>query len=415
MNAAAVEGLSRAASPPTHEDELIRYIRHSNEVFSAFKAQAWGQLMQSALLDDDGRLLPYHEWRDLVEPISTHHVGAWLRTEYDTAIIRAHQAADWVSFERNKDVLPNLQWMPTTSPTPEAGHRLFWQKPLILPVDDPFWSEHRPGDRWNCKCSLDSTDAPVNPLDPEELSEARLPKHAAQAGLEGNPARKGLITDQHPYYPKSCASCPHYKAVSLKAWLKKKVVGRVKDCHSCEYVSEAIRDAKEGINPKYIVTESEEFGERFKISETADPIDLEDNKRVSRAILRSFPDAEVSIRPHSREYKVKNPELLINGEVADNKRIQSEAGVTSAFKKANAQGCSIVVLDLDAELKRLRVNDLTKYIERRHRDFVEGNIKQCFIILDGKSVSIDRTVFKVEEVGERKERIKLALSSLKEK
>lgn len=204
---------------------------------------------------------------DLVEPISTHHVGAWLRTEYDTAIIRAHQAADWVSFERNKDVLPNLQWMPTTSPSPEAGHRLFWQKPLILPVDDPFWSEHRPGDRWNCKCSLDSTDAPVNALDPEELSEARLPKHAAQAGLEGNPARKGLITDQHPYYPKNCASCPHYKAVSLKAWLKKKVVGRVKDCHSCEYVDKALLIAKRRSEFEELKRDSQYHPESIKFDE----------------------------------------------------------------------------------------------------------------------------------------------------
>ncbi|MCB6967339.1 phage head morphogenesis protein, partial [Phocaeicola dorei] len=74
----------------------------------------------------------------------------------DTAVIRAHQAADWRQFEREKDVLPNLKWMPSTSIHPGADHRIFWG--TIRPIDDPFWNEHKPGDRWNCKCTLSSTD-----------------------------------------------------------------------------------------------------------------------------------------------------------------------------------------------------------------------------------------------------------------
>ena len=63
---------------------------------------------------------------------------------------------DWRQFEREKDILPNLKWMPSTSVHPGADHRIFWG--TIRPVDDPFWNEHRPGDRWNCKCTLSSTD-----------------------------------------------------------------------------------------------------------------------------------------------------------------------------------------------------------------------------------------------------------------
>ena len=87
-------------------------------------------------------------------------VGAWLQTEYDTAVIRAHAAADWQEFERNKDIFPNLRWMPTTSPEPESTHAAYWRMKLTLPVDDPFWVYHHPGDRWNCKCSLEATDEP---------------------------------------------------------------------------------------------------------------------------------------------------------------------------------------------------------------------------------------------------------------
>lgn len=413
MNRGAVEGLSQSSTPPTHEEDFLRSIRHSNEVFSAFKAQAWGRTMQERLLNSEGKLRSFTEWKKEVEPISRHHVGAWLHTEYDTAVLRAHQASDWLEFERNKDILPNLQWMPTTSPSPEAGHRLFWEKPLILPVGDVFWQEHRPGDRWNCKCSLEATDDDISPLDVNEQAEARKPQHSAQAGLEGNPVHKGLITDKHPYYPKSCAVCPFNKGGSIKAWMKEKLLGKIKECHACPYMSEAIEQARKGDAGIYRSVEKEEFGDRFKISTTADLVDLEDNKRVARAILRSDPNIEVSIRSHSTVRNVKNPELLINGAIADNKRIQGEEGITDAFRKAKKQGCSIVVIDLDAEIKRLWTNDLKKYIERRRTDFKEGAIEQCVVVFNGRAVFINGSAFEGETEKERKNAIQSILEQLK--
>src|SRR5574344_1506027 len=50
--------------------------------------------------------------------ITSHQCDRWLRTEYDTAILRARQAANWQQFLREADVLPNLKWIPSTSPNP---------------------------------------------------------------------------------------------------------------------------------------------------------------------------------------------------------------------------------------------------------------------------------------------------------
>lgn len=88
---------------------------------------------------------------------ASHQTRTWLQTEYNTAIARAHFAADWQEFERNKDVMPNLRWMPTTSPNPETTHRRFWEKKLTLPVDHPSWVSNHPGNRWNCSCMLQAT------------------------------------------------------------------------------------------------------------------------------------------------------------------------------------------------------------------------------------------------------------------
>lgn len=96
-----------------------------------------GSDMAAKLLDANGHLKPFRQWLNDVSSISTHHCGAWLRTEYDTAVIRAHNAADWQSFLHNKDVMPNLRWMPTTSPNPESSHRKYWEKNSRSPSTTP--------------------------------------------------------------------------------------------------------------------------------------------------------------------------------------------------------------------------------------------------------------------------------------
>jgi hypothetical protein len=122
-------------------------------------------------------------------------LDGWLRTEYDTAVLRANLARQWKDFEKNKDLFPNLKWMPTTSVYIGEDHRPFWDPvSVIRPIDDPFWNEHRPGDRWNCKCSLQATGEPVTDIPDSGEGEKPAP------GLKGNPAKDGkLFDDSHPY------------------------------------------------------------------------------------------------------------------------------------------------------------------------------------------------------------------------
>lgn len=131
--------------------------------------------------------------------MTNHYVRQWLCTEYNTAVLRAHQAADWKHFEAEQDVFPNIRWMPTTSPQQDLLHAQYWQAKLTLPVNHPFWSQHRPGDRWNCKCSLEQTDEPTN--DDVIKDFKPVPK---QSGLENNPGDDGkLFSDTHPYVAKA--------------------------------------------------------------------------------------------------------------------------------------------------------------------------------------------------------------------
>lgn len=188
-------------------------IEHNIEVFSAFKTHNQQELMAQKMLKD-GKRVGFDEFKAAVEPIARHHNGAWLQTEYATASLRAAQAADWQEFEQNADIFPNLKWMPTTSARPdEAVHGTYsglTGPQVVLPIHDPFWDNHRPGDRWNCKCGLEPTDEPsLHQTNKQAAARAEQGKPTGQRGLQANPGKKGEVFDtKHPYFPKSCKQCP---------------------------------------------------------------------------------------------------------------------------------------------------------------------------------------------------------------
>jgi len=238
MHEAVGEGIAESSAPVVDLDDAFRdALRHSNEVFSAFKVHRMGKDMAAQLLDSNGNLKPFEQWVKDIQGITTHQCGAWLQTEYDTAVIRAHQAADWQQFEAERDVLPNLKWMPSTSVNPGADHRPFWG--TIRPIDDKFWKEHRPGDRWNCKCSLSSTDEDPTPVPDGVIGSD------PQRGLTGNPGKdKAVFSQDHPYFPKSCESCP-FSSKSISAKLKYVFSNKKRNCYHCKNANVAIKKVQE--------------------------------------------------------------------------------------------------------------------------------------------------------------------------
>lgn len=225
IHSACQKGISQSAFDP--DKQFKRQLLHSADVFAAFKVHSAQQAIASKLLDDQGNLRSFRDFKQAVLPITSHQCGRWLRTEYDTAVIRAHQAADWQKFLDEADVLPNLEWIPSTSVKPGADHQVFWG--TILPISDPFWTQHRPGDRWNCKCSLQATDkkptgrptsaSPIN-TDP-------------QPGLESNPGTTSEVFSQsHPYFPKDCSTCPFRSSDTSEVGFK----NQAKDCMHCQFV-----------------------------------------------------------------------------------------------------------------------------------------------------------------------------------
>ena len=114
----------------------------------------------------------------------------WLRTEYDTAVRCARFATDFRGYQAQKNLYPNLKWLPSVSVHPREAHKEFYNK--VWSIDDPFWLTNYPGNLWNCKCRVTNTDEPP--------TSGKSVKVKPTPGLDGNPALTGSIFSKtHPY------------------------------------------------------------------------------------------------------------------------------------------------------------------------------------------------------------------------
>lgn len=179
-------------------DTLFRQaLKDAADVFAAFRTHRMQNDIASQLLDENGKLKEFRRFQEDAESVIGTYNNHWLRTEYDTAVLRARYAADWKRFSRNADILPNLKWMPTTSADPDVFHMEYWRIGLTLPKTHPFWKNHHPHDRWGCKCDLEETDDPVTGIIPEV-------DYKPSPGLENNPGLEPeLFSHTHPYYEKA--------------------------------------------------------------------------------------------------------------------------------------------------------------------------------------------------------------------
>ena len=356
--------------------DFLHALKHNTDVLAAFKTHRQQNDIAALLLDDDGKLKPFSQFRQDVEGVIGKYNRDWLTTEYNTAVIRARHAARWKDFERDAALYPNLKWLETTSPNPDLiVHDHF--KNRIWALIDPFWKRHYPGDRWNCKCGLTNTDEPVTD-NRDVYQEDVFKEKQPDAGIDSNAGLTGeIFTQTHPY---------------------------IKEAHKGaeQAVKKLDEMMKEGFRPDTV------FATRLQIHQQADPTEVEENIATARILLRNFETMHIRVAEHLLLPNHKNPEYVINGWVADAKRIEGYKGVVAGFKKAIKQGCQVVVIDLNKHMARreLSVSELAKYIHWRMADFEQETIKECYIVFGDKAVVVTKEQSSREAIKEVIEKLR---------
>ena len=163
----------------------------------------------SLLLDEEGNLRSFPEFRKAVKKVNIQWNDEWLRTEYNTAVRSARSAANYRDALRSKETYPNLEYLKSTSSEKREEH-LEWVG-TVLPIDHPWWDSHLPPVEWNCKCSFRPTDKPATDV-PTSSGEEIPPV------FRNNPGKTGEFVklSEHPYLKgKGDPNCPECRRQGL--------------------------------------------------------------------------------------------------------------------------------------------------------------------------------------------------------
>lgn len=381
VNRATETGYARSHYDPT--DKFRRQVEQNNAVWTAFKVHKQQSEMARRMIDSEGNLKPFSKWRKEVMPIADHQNKTWLRTEYNTAVARSHRAADFQRFEAEKDVLPNIQWLKTTSATPGNDHKPFWQLPVILPVDHQFWNEHRPGDRWNCKCSWRATDRKATRGVTLDVPQSSMP----QPGLDNNPATDGRIfNDTHPYFPDSCATCPLNGKLSR---LFANLSGKQKNCYECHYAKQLVTNTQNAATRQTIAehrAEFEAYSDKFEKTlfdeqsggylvthvgripkkQKGNEWDKFDKEQGMCKVLAKL---GYKIKHLLEVPRISSPDITINGIKADLKKTSSHNNIGHYAKHAiKNQNAELVIFEFTTETK-LIYDELYKLREKEIKGY----------------------------------------------
>ena len=125
-----------AADVPDLDDDFRQALRHSNEVFSAFKVHRMQSDMARLLTDSNGDLKPFNQWANDVLPIASHQWWGMAAHRIRHGGHSGTSGCRLAAVPTGGRRLPNLKWMPSTSPNPGADHQLFWN--TVRPIKRPL-------------------------------------------------------------------------------------------------------------------------------------------------------------------------------------------------------------------------------------------------------------------------------------
>lgn len=183
----------------TEDKVLLTELRTNIYLFSAAKTYQQVREMSNSLIGDDGKILPFKDFRDKADQTYELYNKTWLQTEYDTAIGQAQAAQKWADIEKNADILPLLEYSAVLdSRTSEICKPL---DGIIAPVNDPIWKKVAPLNHFNCRCLLlpiaegKQTSAKVKKEKVDETEGMMQDLFKMNPGIDGY-----VFSKEHPYF-----------------------------------------------------------------------------------------------------------------------------------------------------------------------------------------------------------------------
>lgn len=177
--------------------ELLNELRENIYMFSAAKTYQQVRDMTDQLVDSDGNITSWHEFKEAAGKIFDQYNENWLRSEYDTAIGQGQNAVKWQRIEEQKDLFPMLQYSAVEDEqTCEICAPL---DGMVAAVDDPIWDTVMPENHFRCRCLvIQLEDGKPTPGREEIVSDV---EDKMSPVFMMNPGKDEVIfNEHHPYF-----------------------------------------------------------------------------------------------------------------------------------------------------------------------------------------------------------------------
>ena len=264
------------------------------------------------LLKNGDKTRSYADFRK--EALHIHnYYDQHLRTEYNTALSGAYNAASWTDYEESQNRrnaviarhgVPKqpvlLQFQTAGDSHVRASHKLL--DGIVRPMNDPFWNTHMPPLDWNCRCTT------VQLTDNESEASLRgtkqpIPNIKIPKLFQTNLAKQNLVFPlNHPYFK----DCP-------KSELLKGIYNLpVKDQYIHTYTGKT-----GGTVHTHVLADTQHRDYAGVLAYAKHRADNGDIVEILAPIGDSYTDARNKILPKTKG--TKNPDLRINAEYVDAK------------------------------------------------------------------------------------------------
>lgn len=136
----------------TPDFNMLAALRRNVSQFSAAKNYTMMRQLTDALLDNEGKLRTFEQFKEAAFRITDDHTDRFLKAEYELAVAGGQMAGKWVDIEANKKVLPLLQFDAVMDTQTTALCRSL--DGTILPVGHAFWNRFYPPNHWGCRSTV---------------------------------------------------------------------------------------------------------------------------------------------------------------------------------------------------------------------------------------------------------------------
>lgn len=199
------------------DEKLTKALTENIYYFSAAKTFQQTLEMSESLVNEEGKIRPFDEFKNVANEIYVKYNGGeideeikpgWLEAEYNTALSQAGHAKKWDDIQKQKEILPYL--IRNEIDDSAECDICAAVNGVCLPVDHPFWIENGGDIHYNCRGIVEQAEQEEG--EDKEWSDADVDEATTKSNEAGrddsfkfNPGHAQEIfstegKSQHPYF-----------------------------------------------------------------------------------------------------------------------------------------------------------------------------------------------------------------------